>query len=226
MQNRQLKALIVGGCPQPWHRLEAAEPPLRAALESLGLEARFSGIYHPDGGADFVGDYAALNASTLQVIDLLVLYTTGAEHRGADVGAILDFVRNGKALVGIHNAADSFMNDPEYTALIGARFRHHPAQFDIATEVVDPSHPIMQGVGAFTVHDELYLFTDYDPANVHLLAQTRSVDDNGPVPIAWTREPGQGRVFYLSLGHNADTLSDANWQRLFKNGVEWALRRI
>ncbi|MFX6326674.1 ThuA domain-containing protein, partial [Acinetobacter baumannii] len=79
--------------------------------------------------------------------------------------------------------------------------------------IVDAEHPITQGLGTFTVHDELYLFSDYDPARVHLLAQTESFDDNnsGPIPIAWTREQGAGRVFYISLGHNPSTLADANW---------------
>ena len=76
----------------------------------------------------------------------------------------------------------------------------------------------------FTVHDELYLFADFDPARVHLLAQTHSVDDNGPVPIAWTREQGSGRVFYLSLGHNPSTLENGEWRTFFQNGAEWALR--
>ena len=220
-----LQALVVGGCPAPYHRLEPAITPLQTALEGLGLETRFTGIFHPDGGDDFVGDYSALSADTLQNVDLLALYTTGAEHRGADIPAVIEFVESGKALVGIHNAADSFYHTPEFVQLMGARFRTHPAQLDIATEIVDTQHPIMQGVEPFTVHDELYLFADYNPNNVHLLAQTRSVDDNGPVPLAWTREPGRGRLFYLSLGHNASTLADANWQRFFANGVEWTLRR-
>lgn len=219
------KALVVGGCPAPYHRLEPAEPPIRAALESLGLEVTVTGIYHPNDGEEFVGDYRALSAANLKNYDAVVLYTTGTDTHGADVSAIVDFVEQGKTLIGIHNAADSFTDVPAYVALIGGKFRTHPAQLDIAAEIVDAAHPITQGVGPFTVHDELYLFTDYDPARVHLLAQTRSFDDNGPVPLAWTREQGKGRVFYISLGHNASTQEDPNWQRFFRNGVKWALER-
>ena len=113
----------------------------------------------------------------------------------------------------------------DYVALFGGKFRTHPAQLDIATEIVDNAHPITAGLGDFTVHDELYLFADYDPARVHLLAQTHSFDDNGPVPIAWTREHGAGRIFYISIGHNPSTLHNDHWQQFFKNGVEWALKR-
>lgn len=219
------KILAVGGCPAPYHRFEPAEPPIRAALESLGLEVTSTGIYHPDGGNDFIGDYSAITDDTLKHYDALVLYTTGKERFGADADAILRFVEAGGALIGIHNAADTFTDHAGYVALIGGRFRTHPAQLDITTEIVDPYHPITQGLAAFTVHDELYLFADYDASRVHLLAQTHSFDDNGPVPIAWTRESGSGRVFYISLGHNPSTLADPGWQSFFKQGVEWTLRK-
>jgi type 1 glutamine amidotransferase len=219
------KALFVGGCPAPYHRLEPAIPPVRSALESLGLAVVVAGIYHPDGSEDYTGDYSRLTQAHLSGYDLLVLYTTGKERHGADVAALIAWVESGKALVGIHNAADSFTDDADYVALLGGRFRTHPAQLDITTEIVDKRHSITIGLDTFTVLDELYLFSDYDPARVHLLAQTRSFDDNGPVPIAWTREQGAGRIFYLSLGHNPTTLEDAHWQTFFKQGVAWVLRQ-
>lgn len=220
------KALFVGGCTATYHQLEPAEPPVRAALEELGLSVTATGIYHPGGGAEYTGDYSAISARNLDSYDALVLYTTGADPQGADVGAIIEFVRGGKALIGIHNAADSFTTNPDYVALIGGKFRTHPAQMDIAVEFVDTQHPITQGLSGFTVFDELYLFADYTPERVHLLAQTRSYDDNGPVPVCWTREEGAGRVFYLSLGHNPTTLADPCWRELFQRGVQWALQRL
>ncbi len=219
------RVLFVGGCPASYHRLEPIEAPVRAALESLGLTADTTGIYHPDGGDAFVGDYSALTAENLKQYDLVLLHTTGAEHHGADVPALVDFVTAGKALVGLHNAADSFTKDADYIALLGGKFRTHPAPLDITVEIMDRQHPITQGLHDFTLNDELYLFSDYDPAQVHLLAQTQSYDDNGPIPIAWTREPGAGRVFYLSLGHRPETFAKPNFLTFFKNGVEWALRR-
>ncbi len=218
------RVLVVGGCPAPYHRFEPAEPSIRAALEELGLHPEFSGIYHPDGGDDFTGDYSAINDTTLQECGALVLYTTGAEEHGADVAAIGRFVERGGALIGIHNAADSFTQSPDYVRLLGGRFRTHPPQLSITVEFTDREHPITRGLEGFTVYDELYLFADYDPTRVHLLAQTRSFDDNGPVPVCWVRTQGEGRVFYLSLGHNPETLADASWKRLFQRGVTWAMR--
>lgn len=220
-----LQALFVGGCPYSFHRIEPTEAPIRAALEPLDIEVTFDGIFHPDGGEAFTGDYSSLTTESLSQYDLVVLYTTGNDRRGADIEAIRNFVGAGKALVGIHNATDTFTDDPAFVSMMGGRFRTHPAQLSIQTEIVDSTHPITEGLEGFTVWDELYLFADYDPENVHLLAQTQSYAEEESVPIAWTREEGAGRIFYLSLGHTPSTLEDGNWRQFFQNGVEWALRR-
>ena len=215
-------ALFVGGCDAPYHRLEPAEAPVRKVLEQAGLQVEVSGIYHPDGSTP-VGDYAALSAENLSRFQALALFTTGS-GQGEDVPAILEFVRRGGALIGIHCATDSFTDNAEYVAMIGGKFRHHPDQLDVAVEFVGEAHPITEGLIPFTVHDELYLFSDYAPAHVHLLAQTQSFDDHGPVPLCWVREEGAGRVFYLSLGHNPEVMADAHWQTLMERGVRWALK--
>ena len=218
------QALFVGGCRAPYHSLEPAEPPVKHALQELNLTVDVSGMTHPDPES-VTGDYRALSAPTLARYDALVLFTTG-QGQGEDIDAILSFVRSGKALIGIHCAANSFKGRPDYIAALGGAFRTHPAQLDIAVEFTDPPHPITRGLEPFTVHDELYLFQDYDPARVHLLAQTRSFDDNGPVPLCWTREEGAGRVFYLSLGHNPEVMADPRWRTLFQRGVQWALKQL
>ncbi len=216
------RALFVGGCPHSFHRIEPAIGPISSCLGALGFETTSSGIFHPNHAEAFVGDYESLTESNLKNMDLVVLYTTGKELRGADIQALIRFVSDGGALAGIHCATDSFTDDAEYIKLIGGKFRTHPAQLDITTEFVDTEHAITKGLDSFTLLDELYLFSDYDETRVHLLAQTTSYDDNGPVPLCWTRTEGKGRIFYLSLGHNHSTLENISWQTLFSRGVAWA----
>lgn len=217
------KALLVGGCVYTFHQLEPVVAQLQSTLEGTDIELTSTGIYHPDGGQEWQGDYSALTKENLENYDLLILYTTGNDPRGGDPDAIRAFVESGKALVGIHNAADTFTDRPDFVHLIGGKFRTHPAQLSITAEIVDTEHPITAGVPNFTVWDELYLFSDYDPANVHLLAQTNSYEGEQNVPVAWTREQGAGRVFYVSLGHNPSTMENADWRNLFRNGIRWAL---
>jgi type 1 glutamine amidotransferase len=221
------QVLFVGGCRASYHQLEPAEPFVRHVLESLGLGVDVTGIRHPDGDDRTIGDYGALNADTLERYAALVLFTTG-RGEGEDIAAMLDFVRRGGALIGIHCAADSFTSDAAYIAALGGKFRTHPAPLDIAVEFVDTDHPVTQGLASFTVRDELYLFSDYDPSRVHLLAQTRSYTGEGldPIPICWLRDEGKGRVFYLSLGHFPEAMASRDWQALFARGVRWALRQL
>ncbi|MDX1934551.1 MAG: ThuA domain-containing protein [Capsulimonadales bacterium] len=237
----QPSALFIGGCVHPFHFLEPAIPSVRAVLESVGLTVEVSGIYHPkrfpgDAPAGVVaeeteriGDYSALNAESLARLALVALFTTGS-GQGEDVTALLEWVRNGGALVGFHCAADSFQGNADYVAALGGLFRTHPAPLDIAVEWVDTEHPITAGLTPFQVRDELYLFNHYDPARVHLLAQTRSFahyedQPDAPVPVCWTRTEGKGRIFYLSLGHFPEVMADPNWQELVRRGALWALGR-
>ena len=218
------QVLFVGGCRASYHRLEPAEPAVRSALEELGLAVDVAGVFHT-GDQPPTGDYSALTAPNLDRYDALVLFTTG-QGQGEDIDAVLSFVRSGKALVGVHCATDSFKGRPDYIAALGGGFRTHPEQLDIALEFTDTGHPVTRGLQNFTVHDELYLFKDYDPARVHLLAQTHSFDDKGPVPLCWTREEGAGRVFYLSLGHNPEVMADSHWRTLFQRGVLWSMHHL
>lgn len=225
-----MRAFYIGGCAAPYHRLEPTIEPITSALAGIGVTTDAGGMYHPDGGDAATGDYSALNAANLANYDALVLFTTGPDSgHDAEADAVVDFVQRGGALVGIHCAADSYRSHAAYTALVGGRFRSHPAPLDIALEYVDTQHPITRGLSPFTVNDELYLFRDYDPARVHLLAQTHSfADDAHPtgIPLCWTRTEGQGRVFYLSLGHFPHVLHDPNWRALFQRGTQWATRAI
>ena len=220
------KALFVGGCTAPWHRIALSAPHIEKALLDLGYAPEVTGIFQVGSGDEHTGDYSAINAEKLSQQAVVVLHTTG-EAQGADVDALVSWVDAGGALVGLHCAADSFKDNAAWIEMIGGAFRHHPQQLDVAVEVVDKSHPITQGVSDFTVFEELYLFSDYHPEKVHLLARSRSYDhgDGNPVPIAWVKEIGKGRVFYLSLGHREDVMTSEPFQMLFKNGVKWVTRQ-
>ncbi|MFM7320253.1 MAG: ThuA domain-containing protein, partial [Armatimonadota bacterium] len=218
-------ALFVGGCGYPFHLLEPAVEPVRSALEEAGFTVTVDGIWHPDGPSEPIdGDYSILSRGGLKGHDLLVLFTTGTGY-GEDVDAVVDFVREGGGLVGIHCAADSFTDHREWIDLLGGAFKTHPAPLDIDVEIVDQDHPITVDVDDFTVHDELYVFQKHFPGRVHLLARTRSHDagDGRPIPVAWTRTEGRGRVFYLSLGHHPEAMDHPAWRRLFVQGAVWAV---
>jgi len=68
------------------------------------------------------------------------------------------------------------------------------------------------------VTDEQYI-TDYDP-RVTVLAS--ALWKGKAMPVAWTKPWGKGKIFYLALGHNADSCKDENFKLLIKRGLVWA----
>jgi uncharacterized protein len=139
------------------------------------------------------------------------------------------WVEAGNALVGIHAATDTFPGFPPYLDLIGGQFAHHGPQTKVSLKVRDAKHPATQGLEpAFDVYDEIYQFKRLEPARIHvLLGLDTHPETNAPgqFPLAWTREPGKGRVFYTALGHRADVVESPWFRRHVQGGIQWALGR-
>ena len=163
-------------------------------------------------------DLDVLIAPKLDPYDLIVFYYTVGEITDAQRDGLSGFVASGKGYVGIHSAADSFRDDPAYRAMVGGHFITHPRYREYQVSIVDTENPITQGMDEFMVTDEQYI-TDYDP-RVNVLAS--ALWKGTAMPVAWTKPWGKGRVFYLALGHNAESCSDPNFKILLQRGAEWA----
>ena len=163
-------------------------------------------------------DLSALEAPNLDPYDLIVFYYTVGEITDAQKNGLLNWVASGKGYVGIHSAADSFRECPEYRAMVGGWFVTHPHFREYQVSVVDAEHPITEGLVEFVVEDEQYV-TDYDPRN-HVLAT--ALYQGRAMPVAWTKAWGEGRVFWLALGHNPDACRHEMFRLLLCRGAKWA----
>ena len=163
-------------------------------------------------------DLDALVAPNLDPYDLIVFYYTVGEISDAQKNGLLNHVASGKGYVGIHSAADSFRECPEYRAMVGGHFTTHPRYRDYQVNVVDSEHPITEGLDEFMVTDEQYIL-DYDH-RVHVLASALWKGD--AMPVAWTKSWGEGRVFYLALGHDANACQHEMFGTLLQRGALWA----
>ncbi|MFB6296493.1 MAG: ThuA domain-containing protein [Halobacteriales archaeon] len=165
--------------------------------------------------------------------DVLVDYLTDSTLTDAQHDGLFSFVRGGGGYVGVHCASDLTTTAgadggiegrdepfPAFRELIGGHFLTHPEQQEIDVEIVDRDHPITEGVDDFTVYDEPYQ-VDVDD-DVHLLARMDMDGDLADMPVAWTRTYGEGRVFYLSLGHTEEALEHPAVGTLLSRGARWA----
>jgi type 1 glutamine amidotransferase len=163
-------------------------------------------------------DLNRLAAPGLDPYDLIVFYYTVGEISDAQKNGLLNWVASGKGYVGIHSAADSFRDCPEYRAMVGGHFVTHPRYREYQVSIVDPEHPITQGLTEFVIRDEQYIL-DYDP-RVSVLAG--ALHQGKSVPVAWTKPWGRGRVFYLALGHDAPACRQETFRTLLQRGAAWA----
>ncbi|MHB9024676.1 MAG: ThuA domain-containing protein [Armatimonadota bacterium] len=186
----------------------------------------------PGFAVDYVTeDYDAFLAERLAPYDLIVLYHTGAKLTVEQRRGLNEGIAGGKGFVGLHGATCSFENAPEYLAMIGGLFRGHPFVRDYLVSLADYDHPVTREIKGYDakdwekwpvyeymVNDEQYLL-DYDPrARILATALFRGV----AWPVAWVKPWGQGKVFYLALGHHAQACEGEFFRAIFTNGAIWA----
>jgi type 1 glutamine amidotransferase len=163
-------------------------------------------------------DLDALIAPKLDSYDLIVFYYTVGEISDAQKSGLLNHIASGKGYVGVHSAADSFRGCPEYRAMVGGHFVTHPRYREYQVNIADSEHPLTEGLVEFMVTDEQYIL-DYDP-RVNVLAS--ALWKGLALPVVWTKSWGEGRVFYLALGHDAKACRHEMFRTLLQRGALWA----
>ncbi len=146
---------------------------------------------------------ACLTRLDLTAFDLIVPNWTMGEWTPEESKALRDAIHGGVNLGGFHGGlGDAFRGDVDFKWMVGGMFVAHPHVGDYEVKLTDPDHPITQGIpDEFQIHSEQYYLL-IDPG-VHVLAETTYIyeDQAVPMPIAWLKHWGKGRVFYGALGH-------------------------
>lgn len=166
-----------------------------------------------------------------------------AAHRARHsrlVDSLLDYVRVGGGVVGIHAATDACYHHAPYGEMMGGYFDGHPwsAGHHVTVVVEDPAHALMRPVFAeseFRVRDEIYQFKAapytrerlrillrLDPSRSDPIKHGTRVRADHDFPISWVQRLGEGRVFYSSLGHNPDIYWHPVLLRHYLAGIQFA----
>ena len=149
--------------------------------------------------------------------------------------SLLDFVKNGKGIVGIHAATDAFYQWPAYGEMMGGYFDGHPWNERVGIKIDDPDSPInaaFNGQG-FLVADEIYQFRDYSRETHRVLLsldveQTDMTKDgikraDKDFAISMIREYEGGRVFYCAFGHRDRIFYTEDILEHMLAGIQFAL---
>ncbi|RYG67225.1 ThuA domain-containing protein [bacterium] len=225
-QGAEMKRLLVVSTTTEFRH--SAISTLEKTIAALGEKSgafNVDFLQQPADGTSMETALQKLSPESLKNYDGVVFASTTGNLPIPDKAGFLDWIRAGHAFIGIHSASDTFHGWPEYREMLGGEFKVHHEQVSVTCRVVDKNHPATKDLGAEwkIEQEEIYLFQNYDPKNVHeLLVLDRHPNDGNPgnYPIAWTREYGQGKVFYTALGHREDIVdSDPNLKDR-KNPVE------
>ncbi len=149
--------------------------------------------------------------------------------------ALMDFVKSGKGICGIHAATDNFYDWPEAAAMMGGLFAGHPwgGGGTWAMQVEEPDHPINKGFAGegFWLKDEIYkMKAPYTRDNLRILVgldmtqkENKPGREDNDNAISWVRDFEDGRVFYCSLGHNNQIFWTAPVLQHYLDGIQFAM---
>lgn len=199
-------------------------PTAERLLRELGEQSRNFDVDYARTDEELA---AKTTTAALAGYDGVVFASTTGDLPLADREAFMGWLRAGHAFIGLHSASDTFHNYPEFIKMIGGEFESHGPQVKVSCIVEDSSHPATKPLGkTLEVFDEIYLFKNFERANVHMLLSLDKHPNKGTpgyYPLAWNSLYGKGRVFYTALGHREDVLESAWYRQHLLGGIRWAL---
>jgi type 1 glutamine amidotransferase len=208
-----------------------------ATIERLGRE---SGLWDTTIRTDteaLTKKKLEYNAKNLNDFDAVLFYTGGTlemdDQKKAD---FLSFVHDdGKGFIGIHSAAITFTDWPEYGDMIGGYYDEHPwGTFDAPILVEDPAFPGMrQWPAAFVFKDEIYQIRNFSRDKVRVLmrldankldlSNSRVHRKDRDFAVTWAKMYGKGRVYYSTLGHPVENWDRPEMQTMYLEAIKWAM---
>ncbi|MDB5055286.1 MAG: hypothetical protein JWM44_3336 [Bacilli bacterium] len=164
-----------------------------------------------------------MDGEKLLGLHLIVPVWTMGSISPEQLNPLLAAVKSGVGIAGCHGGlGDSFRNETEFQYMVGGQWVAHPGNDGVnyTVHIKRKDHPLMAGLEDFQVCSEQY-YMHVDPA-IQVLATTNFGEVE--MPVVWTKTYGDGKVFYCSLGHQADIVSMPETLAIMKRGFVWAAK--
>ncbi len=176
---------------------------------------------------------AKLSVAGLASYDGVIFCNTTGDLPLPDGEGLVNWVKSGKAFIGMHAATDTLKQMQPYYEMINGSFAGHlwHAGGTYTFTNHEPSHPaVAMFPASFEWKDEIYQYSHFNPESVRVLLSLdiAKTDPHAPyhVPVSWVRDVGAGRLFYTNLGHNPETWTNETYQKHITTGIRWALKMI
>jgi uncharacterized protein len=181
------------------------------------------------------GTSDAYDREDLYTYDVVVLYDMVQEITEAQKARFKGLIERGVGLVVLHHAIVNYQSWPEFERIVGGTYPEPADQrgkvteklgyehdVDIPVKIVGKDHPITAGLSDFDLNDEIYWGFRTRPDVTPLITTTHPRSGK---PLAWARTEGKSRIAYIQLGHGPSAFTNANFQRLLRQAIQWAGKR-
>jgi uncharacterized protein len=209
-----------------------------ASIEKWGRETGLWDTYIRTDSQLITKQPLTANAKNLNNFDAVIFYTTGELPLNEEQKkSLLAFVHDeGKGFIGIHSAADTLYQWPEYGEMLGGWFDAHPWNtFDAPILVENRDFVATRHMPAsFTLKDEIYQFRNWsrDKVDVLMRLDESKLDlknknvhrTDGDFAVSWIKPWGKGRVFYSTLGHLEEVYDNPMIRQMYVEAIRWVLR--
>jgi type 1 glutamine amidotransferase len=156
-------------------------------------------------------------------LNLIVLVWTMGTIAKEQLDPLLAAVKSGVGIAGCHGGiGDSFRNETEFQYMVGGQWVAHPGNDGVnyTVNIKQKDNPLVAGLADFPVCSEQY-YMHTDPGN-DVLATTNF--GKVVMPVVWTKTYGEGKVYYNSLGHQANIVAMPEVTELMRRGFVWSAK--
>jgi uncharacterized protein len=188
----------------------------------------YSSVEHPAANVLY-------NDPALKEVDVMVFYDMNQAISEQQKAAFLAMLKQGKGVVFLHHSLASYQAWDEFAAVRGGKYvlpellpegqkekaSTYQHDVEVNVHVVNPQHPVTQGLADFVLHDEVYGNYEVRPDVVPLLRTDHPLST--PV-IAWATQYGASKIVYIQPGHDHWTYDNSNYRRLVENAIKWVAK--
>jgi len=159
----------------------------------------------------------------LDEADVMVMFMRRQRLKGEQLERFKAWCEKGKPVVGIRTASHAVQTWLDFDKLVlGGNYKGHYGRGTCTVTITEEGkkHPILKGVEPFETQGSLYKNTGLAAKDILMLGEAGEHRE----PVAWTHSYKGGRIFYTSLGCQAD-FQNEHFLRLLANAIFWAADR-
>lgn len=162
-----------------------------------------------------------------KTFDVITPIWTMGELPGECSKNLLEAVSSGVGFAGFHGGSgDAFRGNLSYEWMVGGHFVGHPYVGKYTVQLTKEESEITECLDCEFEYESEQYYMMVDPA-INILATTQYDYNNKKVtmPVIWTSQWKEGKVFYSALGHSAEEFRKfPKVLEMTLRGMEWACR--